>query len=387
MKKIKKFSPRKNSLLGSRNYGEFIEYLNLMSAEGLHLTELGRLKNTFVKDKTERYIYAVCRDSDGGYYASSEVWEYTASRGHISFYRKKIPPDAISVRASFVDVYEEEEWLEDLSEDGYLLYGISLGEYFFTKSSVQPDGEYVIERIRYRDDIGELLEKICVDGTRYLCSGSSELYYFFTPDEQRVSRKIHLRQAIRHSSSAILMTMTFMAVSLIAAAVLLLLELVSEPMRIVVFKVCGVLLGMGALIIVVLIVRSRLLKRKYRRVLETQSEQFISMHCMTIEPYDSEPEKESVENEASAELEQAEQGQIFPFDMETEEKAPEPKISRLRIGFSILVLLAAITYCILWFNRLLPWIFASVPVGLVGFIMAIAMILAFPFRFYSHLGK
>ncbi len=422
MNKVKKFSPRKNSLIGIHDYGAFIEYLNEMSANGFHITDIGRFTNTFDKDTSERYIYSVCRDDARGFYADSEVWEYTAYKGSICFYRKKIPCDAISVRASFVDIYEEEEWLEDLSEDGCLLCGISLGEYFFTKSSVLPDGEYVIERIGHRGDIGLLLSQICVNGTRFLCASPSGLYYFFTPDEQRVSRKKNLRQSIKHSSAATLLALTFIALSVIVGAVLILPDLVSGHFRTVVFRSCATAVGLGALTVLALFIRSKHLKRKYRRVLEAQNEQFSELYGIShkseepsdspnsgiqnngkaAEPSDAFIVDDFVISEDSAMSEQPEsETNIEEIHREEAENdgntgnngaedsdTHRPRFaSKFKVIFSLGVLLTALIYCVLWFNRLLPGIFASVPVGIIGFIVSICIILAFPFSFYSHLGK
>ncbi len=396
MSRVKKFDPIKNASLRRQEYGVFLGYLNEMSAKGLHITTLGNLVNTFEKDKSKRYIYSVCGE-DREYFLNSDVWELAAEKGKAFFYRKKIPTDAVSIKAEFIDAFEENEWLEDHFERGYLLFGTSCGEYFFVESDKLAFGEYVLERIGHRADIGSFLKKICTNGRKFICCRPDGGYYFFIPDVNRASRKKHLRKSIKKASAASILSAIFMAVSVIFGGILVAFGLVSESMTPVILGVCSGIIVLGGLFIAVMRLRSKVFAEKYRRLVEAEQNGAFSADIDTAQggnAFSGESELTDVPKQGEMNFECDEEMAKEPdTNLKAEDQKREPMIKKmpllkkLGMGSWITVFVLASIYCILWFNRLLPGIFASAPVGLVGFIAAIVLIVVFPFKFYSILGK
>ncbi len=392
---VKKIAVIRNSQLDRLEYGSYLKYLSSMSAKGFHILEIGRLQNTFEKDDTKRYMYSVCEEGRDGFFSLSDDWEKASVYGGAVIYRRLIPRDTVSVKTQFVDILEEEEWLHDRAEEGYVLCAKSGDEYFFEERAEVPEGEFVIEKVGHRDDIGEILEAVCVNGTEYICCSSDGTYYFLTPDVQGESRKQHLRQAIKKTSAISLMTMTCVIIAAIVSAALIALEVTSPPTRPIIFWVFAAELSISALILTVMHIRSGVLKSKYDRVMKIQ---FVGGEQLFVTVHDDGYDEEALVDRAElAKAELAEEKAISePSGVVTDVEAydgdsPEPAektlkrslSKKLRIGGAIAALVLGILYCYLWMSRIIP----GTALGSAGFIIAILGIVLLPFWIYSIIGR
>ncbi len=162
-----------------------LTYLNRMSAKGLHVTKLGRFKNTFDKNEDVRYIYAICTPQSEDYYSEVGRWEKAFEYKNLSFYRKKLPKDFVGIkkRGLYKKAMKEKLWLGEMLKNGLLLFGKAEDEYIFEHVSETGKTEYFVDYVSKNKNTDEYLYEKALDGFECVSPSTDGITYYFIKRE------------------------------------------------------------------------------------------------------------------------------------------------------------------------------------------------------------
>ena len=182
---IKKRGFWKNAFLKRGNLLPMLRYLNRMSARGLHIVRLGRFKNAFDEDKNKRYIYAICNPRTEDYYNEVGRWEKIFEYRSLSFYRKRLPHDSVSIKKRNLQkkAMQEKLWLNERLEEGFLLFGKVEDEYIFERSSGNGKTEYFVDYVSQGKDPDEYLYEKALAGFECISPSTDGITYYFIKRE------------------------------------------------------------------------------------------------------------------------------------------------------------------------------------------------------------
>lgn len=147
MSVVKKSALFKKPALAPKRRAALQKYLNQMSKNGLHLERIGKLKYVFTEDASIRFIYAVCGEWGKTLYSESGEWENFLTVKNVTFFRKSVPADAVSIERKFGKKQQalEKNWLTARLAEGLCLIGRVENEYVFRREGEYGSYEYHIK--------------------------------------------------------------------------------------------------------------------------------------------------------------------------------------------------------------------------------------------------
>lgn len=172
------------------------KYLNAKSKNGFHIEKIGKLRCVFTEDAGKRYIYALCRPGNEGFYTSSPDWEHIFTHKSVIFFRKAVPPDAVCIERKFKKRQSalEENWLNAKLLQGLVLIGKTENEYVFGRSGDYRFYKYRIKHVNLKkskknnEDPASSV-KPSPEMKFVTVSDSGSTYYFLADNKIRASVK------------------------------------------------------------------------------------------------------------------------------------------------------------------------------------------------------
>lgn len=250
-------------------------YMNTMSSKGLHIKGFGVVRNGFVMDRDVRYIYAGCRRKNSAFFDDNSDWEHVLDRFGTAYYRKKLPQGYCTFDESFLNDREEEEWLYDRMDDGYLLCGVNSGEYIFEKIEASevgaeysvdicPDGESISDFLLSRQDEGWNFIAVSTDGKR--------CYFCRDKNYETLKRAERIKKSLKRATVSVAVCMASMAATLALTFWGIYTRIVSGDSAAGVFLIGGCAATVLGVLLLAEMSRRYMLSERYRRLMEKVSE-------------------------------------------------------------------------------------------------------------------
>ncbi len=181
---VTKSSFFRNRAFSAKNKFKMQSYLNYMSANGLHISEIRKSKCRFTEDASVRYIYSICGQGDDALYTEQSGWTHFCNYKGVSFFRRAVPADAVKLVRDYKKkhIKQEHSWLMARLREGLALIGKVGNEYIFGRSDEYKYHEYVIKQIgkpkKAKD--GQVISPLGdTFGLTFICeNGSGSVYYF-----------------------------------------------------------------------------------------------------------------------------------------------------------------------------------------------------------------
>ena len=186
---IKKSSFWRNSFFSQKNKDSMQQYLNEMSANGFHISKIGKASCFFTEDAGVRYIYSICGEDDDALYTEQSGWTHFCNYKGVPFFRKAVPADAVKMVRTYKKKQEhlEKSWLNARLGEGLSLIGRVGNEYIFERTEEHRGFEYHIRHktAPKKTKEGEVIAAPLgeISGLIFVCTNDDGSAYYFIKDE------------------------------------------------------------------------------------------------------------------------------------------------------------------------------------------------------------
>jgi hypothetical protein len=248
---IKKSSFFLNRGFNAKNRFKMQSYLNEMSANGLHITKIGRFSCTFTEDGGVRYLYSICGEGEESIYSLESGWTHFCNYKGVMFYRRAVPADAVKLTRNYKRKQEnlEKGWLNARLGEGLALIGKAGDEYIFQRTKEYKDYEYYIKhpqkKPKKQKDGEEFSPLGATDNLLFLTANESGSTYYFIKDERAKHIVMETRGKRLSDQLFAIMLATASAIGFFACAALMIYGLMLEKS---IMTACLIGGGAGALI-------------------------------------------------------------------------------------------------------------------------------------------
>ncbi len=184
MSNITKRSLLRNRTFSAKNRFKMQAYLNKMSANGMHVSEIRKGKTRFTEDASVRYIYSICGQGEDALYTEKSGWAHFCNYLGVSFFRRAVPADAVKL----VRIYKKNQarlelsWLQARLNEGLLLIGKIGDEYIFSRTDEYKNHEYIVRQVKKQKQPkdGTAISPLGdTSGLTFICASSDGSVYYF----------------------------------------------------------------------------------------------------------------------------------------------------------------------------------------------------------------
>ncbi len=250
MSDIKKSSFFRNRSFSAKSRFKMQSYLNKMSANGMHISKIGRSKCFFDEDASVRYLYSICGDEEDGLYTEGSGWVHFCNYKGVPFYKRAVPTDAVKLVRDYSKKHlkQERSWLNARLREGLSLIGRVGNEYIFQRTKEYTEYEYVIKQVgkSKKTKDGELLSPLGnTSGLLFLTTNDDGSLYYFIKDEAARHNVTQTRGKRLSDQIFSIFAATGAAIGFCAAAVVAVYGLIKGGSLLIPLLICG---SVGALI-------------------------------------------------------------------------------------------------------------------------------------------